>query len=198
MSIVKCTIFFLLIISLNKIESSTIDIQASIEKSIQMNRQIEREKYLKKQQYHNIINDIAARYNTNVNVIKYIYDITKQNGVDFYIMLALIDKESNFRSWAKSKSNAIGYCQIKNIVVRDIKRTDLDIYNPEDNILIGTLFLKELQTRYKFDILNALIFYNTGSIKSLRQSGYKYATSILRESDFTRNKYSVTIEETLN
>ena len=196
MSIVKCTIFFLLIISLNKIESSTIDIQASIEKSIQMNRQIEREKYLKKQQYHNIINDIAARYNTNVNVIKYIYDITKQHDVDFYIMLALINKESNFKSWAKSKSNAIGYCQIKNIVLRDIKRTDLDIHNPEDNILIGILFLKELQTRYKFDIVNALIFYNTGSIKSLRQSGYNYATSILKESDFTRNKYNI-MEETL-
>lgn len=139
------------------------------------------------QETRNYYNKFAVRYDTSVEIIEYIYNLCLAYEIDFYIMLALVHTESRFVSDAVSVTGAYGYCQIFPIVLRDIGKNSLDIYNTEDNILIGVLYMKELTTRYEYDITNALIHYNTGTRIDLKKQGINYANKILKEAKELEN-----------
>ena len=130
-------------------------------------------------EYNEAIEKATEHYNIKHELAKNIYDICYGIGIDYYIFLELIFTESSFNPNAISSSDAVGYCQIKNIVVKDIGMA-LDRYKPSENILIGAYYFKSLLDDYGLDIYEALIFYNTGTRKDLRSSGERYANKILK------------------
>lgn len=115
-------------------------------------------------QYNEIIEEAGRTYNIDPAVIK-----------------AIIKKESNFDPDAKSKKDAYGLMQIKEIAYQDVKAwKEYNInwsfedakYNPRHNILTGTAYFKLLKEKYGIkDLRLQLSAYNAGlSVKSLHPS----------------------------
>ena len=83
--------------------------------------------------------------------------------VPFPLMVAIIDKESNFENIVGDSGNAEGYLQIWSYwCSNDMNKIGAtDLMNPIDNFRTGCcLMSKNLQ---EHDIYNALSIYNTGS-----------------------------------
>lgn len=127
-----------------------------------------------------LIKDIAIYYGQDYELIKSIFDICEQYDSDPLLLISLIKIESDFVANAVSVSNAIGYCQIKSVALKDIGY-DLDKYDPMENIMIGTIFLSKLIRIYDNDVREALIHYNAGTRASIRHKGIIYADNVLNE-----------------
>ena len=91
---------------------------------------------------------------------EYVEKYSNENGIDMYMIFAIIKVESNFNTNVKSGSNAIGLMQLleetaiersKIIYKEDIKEDDL--YNPETAYLLDY---------YKQNNILALTAYNAG------------------------------------
>ncbi len=100
---------------------------------------------------------------------EYVEKYSNENGIDMYMIFAIIKVESNFNTNVKSGSNAIGLMQLleetaiersKIIYKEDIKEDDL--YNPETNIKLGTSYYAYLLDYYKQNNILALTAYNAG------------------------------------
>ncbi len=127
-----------------------------------------------------LMNDVANYYGQSYELIKYVFDICGAFYLDPLLLIALIRIESSFIADAVSKSGAVGYCQIKPIVVLDIK-SNLDRYKHDENIMIGAIFLAKLISRYDNDIRKALVHYNAGTQKKLQAKGNIYADKVINE-----------------
>ncbi|MCG8640138.1 MAG: transglycosylase SLT domain-containing protein [Desulfobacterales bacterium] len=82
------------------------------------------------------------------------------HGVDFSLIKAVIKVESGFNPKAVSKKGAKGLMQIMpmNYASLSIK----DPFNPEQNIMGGTYYLKQLLKRYDYKLPLVLAAYNAG------------------------------------
>ena len=129
------------------------------------------------------LNYYSDKYHTTQDIIHHVYETSVDLQLDFHILVSLISNESSFIEVAKSRVGAYGYMQLRPIAMRDIKRQDLDIYNKYDNITAGSIFLKKLISRFDGDIMEALIYYNTGTKLSNRPKGISYARRILRNAE---------------
>lgn len=98
----------------------------------------------------------------------YLWRICRGAGVDYYMALALIERESGYRYGATGDSgNSKGLMQIQERWHKDRMRAvgATDLYNPYDNMRVGVNFLKEIQDRY-LDNSGAhcvLMVYNMGA-----------------------------------
>lgn len=95
--------------------------------------------------------------------IKYDHIITeasKRHGVSFPLLKALIKTESDFNPRAVSKAGAMGLMQImpENIRTLNIK----DPFDPWENIMGGTRYLKQMINRFDGKLPLALAAYNAG------------------------------------
>lgn len=103
----------------------------------------------------------------------YLWNICKEAGVDYYTVLALIERESGYRYTATGDSGkSKGLMQIQERWHRDRMEAvgATDLYNPYDNIRVGVNFLKEIQDRY-LDSKGAqyvLMVYNAGATGAKR------------------------------
>jgi len=85
------------------------------------------------------------------NIIKY----EKQYNLPTYIMLFLMDVESDFRVFIVSKSHAVGLCQINwKVWLNELKEKKIitnlrDLYDPERNINAGSYILAKYLNQYK-------------------------------------------------
>lgn len=81
-------------------------------------------------------------------------------GVEFSLIKAVIKVESGFNPKAETRKGAKGLMQIMpmNFELLSVK----DPFNPQQNIMGGTLYLKRLLKRYQYKLPLALAAYNAG------------------------------------
>ncbi len=93
-------------------------------------------------------------YDTIIQEAAGLYDIR------FELIKAMIHAESNFDSTAISRAGAMGLMQIMpaNLNALGVK----DPFNPRDNVMGGTRYLKSLMTKYNSDLSLVLAAYNAG------------------------------------
>jgi len=85
---------------------------------------------------------------------------SKKHGIDFSLVKAMIKVESNFNNWAISKKGAKGLMQIMPDNYKNLKIKDP--FNPRENILGGTQYIKMMIERFHGKLPLALAAYNAG------------------------------------
>lgn len=100
---------------------------------------------------------------------------SKNNNVDYRLVLALIEVESNYRRDAISPDGSHGLMQLKPATAHAVaQETDIpyngssDLLDPRKNIRIGVYFLSKLIDEFK-SIRKALYAYNIGPTRAKRQ-----------------------------
>lgn len=99
---------------------------------------------------------------------EYIEKYAKEYDIDPYLVYAIIKVESNFKTDAKSSSNAIGLMQIMESTAietankMDLNLTEKDLFEPELNIKIGVSYFTNLLDKYNDNYNLAIIAYNAG------------------------------------
>ena len=81
----------------------------------------------------------------------YLWSICREAGVDYYMVLAMIERESGYRYDATGDSgNSKGLLQVQERFHKDRMQAvgATDLYNPYDNMRVAVHFLKEIQDRY--------------------------------------------------
>ena len=99
-----------------------------------------------------IFEDAALRYDISVDLLK-----------------AVAKAESNFRPDATSRSGAMGIMQLMPGTARALGVDDA--YDPEQNIMGGASYLKQMLDRFGGDVSLALAAYNAGSNNVERYNG---------------------------
>jgi len=115
--------------------------------------------------YESIIEEVCAEFNISQSIV-----------------YSLINTESSFDSNAKSSAGAIGLTQLlpstaEYICIKNnIDYSTINLYNINDNIYIGTMYLKYLINKFN-TIYTALAAYNAGetTVRTwLKDSRYSY------------------------
>ncbi len=100
---------------------------------------------------------------------EYVEKYSEENGLDKYLVYAIIKAESNFDSHVTSSSNAKGLMQLmeetaierSNIIDEETIESH-DLYDPETNIKLGTSYYAYLLNLYNGNNVLALTAYNAG------------------------------------
>jgi len=110
--------------------------------------------YIREKPPMSLNSNITDRYDDLIT------EASKKHGVSFSLLKALIKIESDFNPLAISSAGAKGLMQImpENIRALNIK----DPFDPWENIMGGTLYLKQLITRFDGKLPMALAAYNAG------------------------------------
>ena len=92
-----------------------------------------------------------------------------KHGISASLIRALIKVESEFNPRAVSKKGALGLMQLmpENLAALEVE----DPFNPRQNIMGGTRYLKELIERYQGQVPLALAAYNAGPSMVDRHQG---------------------------
>ena len=115
--------------------------------------------------------------------IKYVYDffpvkyykevveVSKIQGIDPVIILAMIKVESNFRVDVESHKGAVGLMQLMPSTAEWILKKngfrpkDFDLHRAKDNIFVGTLYYRYLSKKFNGDMEKIMAAYNGGSTR---------------------------------
>ena len=110
--------------------------------------------YIREKPPMSLNSNITDRYDDLIT------EASKKHGVSFPLLKALIKIESDFNPLAISSAGAKGLMQImpENIRALNIK----DPFDPWENIMGGTRYLKQLITRFDGKLPMALAAYNAG------------------------------------
>lgn len=133
----------------------------------------------------NFIHTVLGEYYTGLKeeeeemLAWYIYQEGNKQGLDPFLLVAMIQVESTFHNFSESYMGAQGLMQILPSVGRSIAREnqikwegDGTLFNPKKNIRIGVSYLKKLVEQFN-DIHLALAAYNLGptALKNHLRSG---------------------------
>ena len=90
----------------------------------------------------------------------------EQTGLEVALIRAIIAAESSGRPHVESKKNAKGLMQITPIAEIDVLKhhsmVQGDLFSPDYNILIGTLYLQDLYNRFDHDLTLTVAAYHMG------------------------------------
>lgn len=100
---------------------------------------------------------------------EYVEKYSEENGLDKYLVYAIIKAESNFEPKATSSAGAKGLMQLmeetaverSNIIEEKMLETN-DLYDPKTNIRLGTSYFAYLLGIYNDNTVLALTAYNAG------------------------------------
>lgn len=109
---------------------------------------------------------------------EYTFILCAENNLDYEMVLAMMDQESDYKEKMISKTNDYGLMQI-NEVNHGWLKTELgieDFLDAEQNILAGVRILSELTGKYE-DPHQALMAYNSGEAGAKRLWGQGKTTS---------------------
>ncbi len=113
-----------------------------------------------------------------------IWRIARQEGIDPYLLKAIISVESAFNPSSISSKGAVGLMQLMPATARELGVTNR--FNPEQNLRGGARYLKKMLERFS-DITLALAAYNAGPANVARFKGVppfpetrKYVGSVMR------------------
>lgn len=95
---------------------------------------------------------------------QYIYEICADNDLSVSLVIALIDKESNFNPECVSDTNDYGLMQINECNFQWVKEdyNSVDMFNPYQNVYCGINILAGYLHKYDDDYTKALMCYNLG------------------------------------
>jgi soluble lytic murein transglycosylase-like protein len=111
-----------------------------------------------------IVNRSAALYDALIE------QESAANDVDPNLVRAVIQAESAFNPWARSRKGAMGLMQLMPGTARQFGVRDP--YNPVENIRAGVAYLKRLLVRFAHNVELALAAYNAGP-KAVERYGTK-------------------------
>ena len=97
------------------------------------------------------------RFNKFDHIIK---EASGLYGIRFELLKAMIHVESNFNPNAISKAGAIGLMQIMPKNLKEFKLSDP--FDPRENVMAGTRYVKHLMKRFDSDLSLTLAAYNAG------------------------------------
>ena len=98
--------------------------------------------------------DVTRRYD------QIITEAAKRHGVSFSLLKAMIKIESDFNPRAISRAGAMGLMQIMPENIKELKIKDP--FDPRENIMGGTRYLKQMMDRFNGKLPLALAAYNAG------------------------------------
>ena len=110
-----------------------------------------------------------------------LYEAAEEFEVDYYVMLGLIEQETEFRNVPGDGGKASGYCQIWRVYWKDLMN-DIgaqDLNEPKDNFRTACAIMRQLTDR-DGSVAGALTAYNKGSFNG-RVSAY--ATNVLENAE---------------
>jgi soluble lytic murein transglycosylase-like protein len=93
-------------------------------------------------------------------VVPLIEGAAKAQKVDAKLVRAVIERESGFRPCAVSRKGAQGLMQLMPETAGELAVRD--VFDPQQNIQAGTLYLKRLLEKYTGDLGRALAAFNAG------------------------------------
>ena len=110
-----------------------------------------------------------------------LYEACSEFGVDYYVMIALIDRETDFKNVLGDGGDSYGYCQIQPKwwygLMTEIGATDLN--TPKDNFRTACAIISRLTEKHQ-SIEGALVAYNQGYYKGDSTS---YSKEIIANAD---------------
>ena len=115
------------------------------------------------------IQDVILKYIYPTKYSEYVEKYSEENGLDKYLVYAIIKAESNFDPEVTSNMNARGLMQLmeetaierSNVIDDDTVETQ-DLYDPETNIRLGTSYFSYLLGIFDDNIILAITAYNAG------------------------------------
>lgn len=94
---------------------------------------------------------------------EYVTKYAEEYEVDQLLIFAIIRAESDFNPQAKSHNNAKGLMQLMDKTAIELsKQAEIDLYDPETNIRLGTYYFSQLLEKYNHQVGIALAAYNAG------------------------------------
>lgn len=127
----------------------------------------------------------------------YTYVKCREYGVDYALIIAMIETESSYKPGAVSYDGKCkGFMQINPGFHADrMERIGaVDLFNPYDNIAVGVDFIAELLHKYDCNTLKALAAYNmgaTGAYRNLWSKGiyeYSYTDKVTQKAERINNE----------
>jgi soluble lytic murein transglycosylase-like protein len=135
-------------------------------------------------------------FRTEIPYGSLIYREAKRNNLPPELVAAVVKAESDFRPRLVSNKNAIGLMQIIPSTGEFMGANDL--FDPADNVRIGTRYLRYLNRRFNGDTTLVLAAYNAGEGTVRRHQGvppYKETRDYLRKISISHADYVQRLSE---
>lgn len=137
----------------------------------------------------------------NEDIAAYILKYTKHYNIDSALFFSIIKTESEFNPKAKNYNNDgsidRGLCQLNNRTFPELSENDF--FNPENNIKLGTKYLKWCLNLSDGNLIKALAYYHAGigsvSNKNVGEYTLDYINKIMKQKENIDNDFQNFIKE---
>jgi soluble lytic murein transglycosylase-like protein len=130
---------------------------------------------------------VSALHLTALPYAPEILDAAERQGVDAFLLAAMVEAESSFDATALSPRGALGLLQVMPTTAMELGVSDPQ--NPGDNLQAGARYLSDLLDRFDGDLALALAAYNAGPTVVARYGGIPPYPETLAYVDRVLRKY---------